>query len=431
VEVSALSSPVQKAGPASASNAGGASALSAIRSIRRDVLPDAIRITIEVESEVPFHEERIDNPSRIFVDFSSSRAVPALVDKTLRFDGDADPVHQIRIGRHPGNVTRVVLDAIGVSSYSVYALYKPYRLVIDCVREKTTMLAASAAKPAAPVARTVVARPPPLLRSRPLAVDFVFGLASVAPGGTSTLAAALAPAESPIADIATITSTPTPPAMTPLPAPERNMAGGLSLSRQRGLGVSKIVIDPGHGGHDPGATGNGVSEAELVLDVALRLEKLLQKLPDVEVILTPVGGGGLGSGIATVVKALRPEVKVIGVEPEDAAETAASLRDGQLTTWPVERTYRTIADGVRTAPSELTFAHLRERLDGIVTVTDAQIEATVGLLAREANIVAEPTGAVAPAAYLFAGADLPPGRTVAVVSGGNLEPALLAALITR
>jgi N-acetylmuramoyl-L-alanine amidase len=286
VEVSALSSPVQKAGPTSASNAGGASALSAIRSIRRDVLPDAIRITIEVENEVPFHEERIDNPSRIFVDFSSSRAVPALVDKTLRFDGDADPVHQIRIGRHPGNVTRVVLDAIGVSSYSVYALYKPYRLVIDCVREKTTMLAASAAKPAAPAARTVVARPPPLLRSRPLAVDFVFGLASVAPGGTSALAAALAPAESPIADIATITSTPTPPAMTPLPAPERNMAGGLSLSRQLGLGVSKIVIDPGHGGHDPGATGNGVNEAELVLDVALRLEKLLQKLPDVEVILT-------------------------------------------------------------------------------------------------------------------------------------------------
>ena len=159
--------------------------------------------------------------------------------------------------------------------------------------------------------------------------------------------------------------------------------------------------------------------------------EVVEDMPDVEVILTPVGGGGLGSGIATAVKALRPEVKVIGVEPEDAAETAASLRDGQLTTWPVERTYRTIADGVRTAPSELTFAHLRERLDGIVTVTDAQIEATVGLLAREANIVAEPTGAVAPAAYLFAGADLPPGRTVAVVSGGNLEPALLAALITR
>src|SRR5262249_25602639 len=129
--------------------------------------------------------------------------------------------------------------------------------------------------------------------------------------------------------------------------------------------------------------------------------------------------------------ALRPDVAVIGVEPEDAAETAASLAVGQLTTWPVERTYRTIADGVRTAPSELTFAHLRLRLDGIVTVTDAQIEAAVGLLAREANLVAEPTGAVAVAAYLDAGAGLPPGRTVAVVSGGNLEPSLLAALVTR
>jgi threonine dehydratase len=79
----------------------------------------------------------------------------------------------------------------------------------------------------------------------------------------------------------------------------------------------------------------------------------------------------------------------------------------------------------------LTFAHIRERLDGIVTVTEEQIEATVGLLAREANLVAEPSGAVAPAAYLFGGDQLPTGRTVAVISGGNLDPAYLAALIAR
>src|SRR5206468_5191387 len=68
------------------------------------------------------------------------------------------------------------------------------------------------------------------------------------------------------------------------PAP--NLTGGFSIARQLGLGVSRIVIDPGHGGHDPGAKGKGVTEAELVLDVALRLEKLLQKVPGVEVILT-------------------------------------------------------------------------------------------------------------------------------------------------
>src|SRR4029077_13428666 len=71
-----------------------------------------------------------------------------------------------------------------------------------------------------------------------------------------------------------------------MPPPERNTTGGFSIARQLGLGVSRIVIDPGPGGHDPGATGNGVSEAELVLDVAQRLEKLLQKQPGIDVVLT-------------------------------------------------------------------------------------------------------------------------------------------------
>ncbi len=153
--------------------------------------------------------------------------------------------------------------------------------------------------------------------------------------------------------------------------------------------------------------------------------------PDVEVVLVAIGGGGLASGVATAIKAIKPDVRVYGVEPEFAAETLQSLREGRLVTWPSELTYRTVADGVRTPPSELTFAHIRERLDGIVTVTEEQIEATVGLLAREANLVAEPSGAVAPAAYLFAGDQLPTGRTMAVISGGNLDPAYLASLITR
>jgi threonine dehydratase len=153
--------------------------------------------------------------------------------------------------------------------------------------------------------------------------------------------------------------------------------------------------------------------------------------PDVEVVLVPIGGGGLASGLSTAIKAINPEIQVYGVEPEFAAETLESVREGRLVTWSSELTYRTVADGVRTPPSELTFAHIREHVDGIVTVTEEQIEATVGLLAREANLVAEPSGAVAPAAYLFAGDRLPPGRTVAVISGGNLDPAYLATLISR
>jgi threonine dehydratase len=157
--------------------------------------------------------------------------------------------------------------------------------------------------------------------------------------------------------------------------------------------------------------------------------EIVEDAPDVAVVLVPVGGGGLASGVATAIKASHPGMAVYGVEPEYAAETRASLAEDRLITWPTAMTYRTVADGVRTAPSALTFAHLRARLDGIVTVTEAQIEATVGRLAREANLVAEPSGALAPAAYLYAGTELPPGRTVAVVSGGNLDPALLAALI--
>jgi len=158
--------------------------------------------------------------------------------------------------------------------------------------------------------------------------------------------------------------------------------------------------------------------------------EIVEDFPEVEVVLVPVGGGGLASGVATAIKGIRPDIRVYGVEPELAAETAEGLRAGHLVTWPTERTYRTVADGVRTAPSELTFAHLRERLDGVLTVTEAQIIEAVGLLARESNLVAEPSGALGVAAYRAA-PEHATGRTVAVVSGGNLDPALLAELVTR
>jgi threonine dehydratase len=122
---------------------------------------------------------------------------------------------------------------------------------------------------------------------------------------------------------------------------------------------------------------------------------------------------------------------VIGVEPALAADAADSLDAGELRPWTTEERYRTVADGLRTPLSDLTFAHLRARLDRIVTVTDDEILDTVPLLARSARIVAEPSGAVATAAYLHRRDELPAGPTVAVVSGGNLDPALLARLLTR
>jgi threonine dehydratase len=148
--------------------------------------------------------------------------------------------------------------------------------------------------------------------------------------------------------------------------------------------------------------------------------EILADLPSAEAVFVPVGGGGLVSGVGAAVKALSPSTRVIGVEPELAAETAESLRVGRLITWPTERTYQTVADGVRTAPSDLTFAHIQKFVDDIVTVTEDEILAAMRTLALQARLVAEPSGAVA-----FAAAVREPGRRVAVISGGNVDPSLL------
>jgi threonine dehydratase len=149
------------------------------------------------------------------------------------------------------------------------------------------------------------------------------------------------------------------------------------------------------------------------------LEIVVEK-PSVEVVYVPIGGGGLISGVGAAVKALSPSTRVIGVEPLLAAETAESLRAGRLITWPTERTYQTVADGVRTAPSELTFAHIQKFVDDIVTVTEEEILAAMRTLALEARLVAEPSGALSVAAALREG-----GRGVAIISGGNVDPSLL------
>jgi threonine dehydratase len=153
-------------------------------------------------------------------------------------------------------------------------------------------------------------------------------------------------------------------------------------------------------------------------------------LPDVDVVLVPVSGGGLASGVGTAIRALCPGAKVYGVEPELAGDTAEGLRAGKQVVWSMERRSRTIADGLRAQPSALTFAHLKAVLDGVVTVAEDEIRSAVRTLAGKAHLVAEPSGAVTTAAYLFHGDELPPGKTVAVVSGGNLDPKTLVDLLS-
>lgn len=154
--------------------------------------------------------------------------------------------------------------------------------------------------------------------------------------------------------------------------------------------------------------------------------EIVEDMPDVDTVMVPVSGGGLASGIGTALKALRPEIRVIGVEPELAADTAEALRVGHRVDWPIEDRNRTIADGLRSQPSELTFAHLRRVLDDLITVSENDIRSAVRDLALRAHLIAEPSGAVALAAYR---ATALPGKTVVVLSGGNVEPTLLTEIL--
>ena len=159
--------------------------------------------------------------------------------------------------------------------------------------------------------------------------------------------------------------------------------------------------------------------------------EIVEALADVDLVLSPVSGGGLLSGVAAAVKHLKPQAKVFGVEPELAGDTAESFRTGKLVEWPAELTSRTIADGLRTqSVGRRNFAHIRAFVDGIVTVTEAEIRAAMRAIVSVARLVAEPSGAVSAAALLFHGAELPAYRkAAAVVSGGNVAPELLAEVL--
>ncbi len=160
--------------------------------------------------------------------------------------------------------------------------------------------------------------------------------------------------------------------------------------------------------------------------------EIVEDLPDVDLVAAPVSGGGLLGGVAAAVKRLRPQVKVFGIEPELAGDTAESFRTGKIVTWPAELTSRTIADGLRTqSVGERNFAHIRSFVDGIVTVTEAEIRAAMRAIVTATRLVPEPSGAVAAAALLFHSSEFPEYRkAVAVVSGGNVDPAMLAEVLT-
>lgn len=223
--------------------------------VKRTEIGNVVRITLEIDSEIAYREERIVEPARVFFDLANVKLGGGLTEMPLNFSGDV--VRQVRIGRRGDNTARVAMDLDGVHHYSVFALYNPYRLVVDF--ERAAAPAASGAS--APVSTAGVA--------------------------TAPEPAPVVPAPRKAAPEKPLPSTPANTNATVAPSlPTANATGSYSLARQLGLGVARVVIDPGHGGHDPGAIGHGATEAGIVLDIALRLEKLLMKQRGMDVVLT-------------------------------------------------------------------------------------------------------------------------------------------------
>jgi threonine dehydratase len=149
--------------------------------------------------------------------------------------------------------------------------------------------------------------------------------------------------------------------------------------------------------------------------------EILQQAPRVTSVLIPIGGGGLASGIAAVIKALRPETRVIGVEPELASDARESLQHGEIVQWAADLTVRTIAEGLRAQSiGRITFEHLRRFVDDIVTASESEIAAATLTLAEKCHLLVEPSGAVAFAAHLSGKAGVDEERVI-IVSGGNVS----------
>jgi N-acetylmuramoyl-L-alanine amidase len=251
-----------------------------VTALRRWVGPSYTRIVINVEGEVKFDTTRLPNPDRIVLDLLNSRLSSALVGKTFPVENGF--LRQVRVGQFQPTVTRVVLDVEKIEDYSVFTLPNPFRLVIDIngpppeVAEKSAQ--GSMETPATPTEEKQTAESRKSATPKP------------------------APAESEKKEIATVKPPSLPPsgakrtepaattsggAATPVKPPSPTAAGARTLTRALGLKIARIVIDPGHGGHDTGTIGpTGLMEKDVVLDVALKLKKLLEEKAGAEVIMT-------------------------------------------------------------------------------------------------------------------------------------------------
>ena len=156
---------------------------------------------------------------------------------------------------------------------------------------------------------------------------------------------------------------------------------------------------------------------------------IAEQLPDVDVVLVPIGGGGLIAGVASALRQLNPACRIIGVQAAGAASMADSLRAGHILTLPE---VHTVADGIQVkTPGEKTFAICREAVDEVVTVGEAEIASAILTVLERQKLMVEGAGAVGVAVAMYGELDLR-GKTVcALLSGGNLDVTMLERIITR
>jgi len=159
--------------------------------------------------------------------------------------------------------------------------------------------------------------------------------------------------------------------------------------------------------------------------------EILRDCAEVDLVLVPTGGGGLISGVSAALKLSGSKAKIVGVEPELANDAQQSFRKGEIVELAAERVSSTLADGLRTqSVGPINFQHIRRFVDDMITVTENDIRSAMRQMAMNARIVAEPSGAVTFAAWLFHQKELPESKkAVAVVSGGNVDPQLLAQVL--
>ena len=214
----------------------------------------------------------------------------------------------------------------------------------------------------------------------------------------------------------------------------------LKLEKTKGLGADVVEVGPSSDERkeraEAIATEHGYAlippydDETIIAGQGTMGVEILEDLPDVTSVLVCVGGGGMISGIAAAVKLQKPETKIYGVESELGAKARASFEAGKRIAFSAEQTSRTIADGLRTqSVGEHNFEHIQKFVDGFISVREDEIRESVRRLMRDAHLVAEPSGAVPYAAFLFHGQEFPAGKTAVIVSGGNMEWSTLQQMI--